>query len=123
DLEERKNKVSTSQVDTIKKRLSSNRAKLHQNRGIPGLEAENERLEEFLQADEKELSTQQDRHIFIQYCMWSEMTYVHKQQAFISALYQNYVKDAIHFSKSSANNWKKLEAPTLEMPTDVHLFG
>lgn len=65
---------------------------------------------------------QQDRLIFIRYCMWSEMIYVHKQQAFISTLYQNYTKDTIHFSKLTANNWQELEAPILEMPTDVHLF-
>lgn len=122
DLEERRRKLSSNQKEAITKRISSNRAKLHQNKGIPGLESEVERLEEIIRTDEKELSMQQDRLVFIRYCMWSEMIYMHKQQAFISTLYQNYAKDAIHFSKLSSSNWLELEAPTLEMPTDVHLF-
>lgn len=54
--------------------------------------------------------------------MWSEMIYIHKQQAFISTLYQDYVKNTIHFSSLRSNNWQELEEPTFEMPTDVHLF-
>lgn len=65
---------------------------------------------------------QQHKLIYIRYCMWSEMIYIHKQQAFISTLYQDYVKNAIHFSNLRSNNWQELEEPTFEMPTDVHLF-
>lgn len=54
--------------------------------------------------------------------MWSELIYLHKQQAFVSQLYQSFVKDAIHFSKLRADNWKDLESPTFEMPADVGLF-
>lgn len=69
-----------------------------------------------------ELSHQQDREIFIRFCMWSELIYLHKQQAFVSSLYQSYVKDSIHFSKLRADNWQDLEAPTFEMPSEVDLF-
>ncbi|ORE06929.1 hypothetical protein BCV72DRAFT_206454 [Rhizopus microsporus var. microsporus] len=122
DLEERRSRLSVNQTDAITKRLSANRAKLHQNSGVPGLEAEVERLKESIEADENELVMQQHRLIYIRYCMWSEMIYIHKQQAFISTLYQDYVKNAIHFSNLRSNNWQELEEPTFEMPTDVHLF-
>lgn len=54
--------------------------------------------------------------------MWSELVYLHKQQAFVSNLYQNLVKEYIHFSKLRAENWKDLEEPTLNMPGHVDLF-
>ncbi|KAI9280716.1 hypothetical protein BY458DRAFT_500147 [Sporodiniella umbellata] len=122
DLEERRRKLSLYQKDDITKRLSSNRAKLHQTKGIPGMETEAEKLQESIRIDEEELSVQEDRLVFIRYCMWSEMIYMHKQQAFVSTLYQNYAKDTIHFAKLSFNNWQELEAPTFEMPVDVSLF-
>ncbi|KAI9257628.1 hypothetical protein BY458DRAFT_492347 [Sporodiniella umbellata] len=122
DMEERKDKTPSSQVDVIKKRVSVNRVKISQNKSISGLESETERLGELLRADEIELSLQQDRHVFIRYCMWSEMIFIHKQQASISVLYQNYAKDAIHFSKSSVRNWQELEDSVLDMPTDIRLF-
>lgn len=49
-MEERRNKLSLNQKDAITKRLSVNRAKLHQSKGIPGLETEVERLEEFIRS-------------------------------------------------------------------------
>jgi hypothetical protein len=68
------------------------------------------------------LAAQKDRLVFIAFCMWSELIYLHKQQAFVSLLYQDYVKEAIHFSKRRVDNWQDLEAPTFDMPTDVNLF-
>ncbi|GAA5799625.1 hypothetical protein HPULCUR_005041 [Helicostylum pulchrum] len=122
DLDERRGRISTSQMEVIEKRLQANRAKVHQNKGVPGLESDVEKLEESIRTDETELTHQQDRQIFIRYCMWSEMTYLHKQQAFVSSLYQSFVKDSILFSKLRADNWQDLESPTFEMPANVDLF-
>ncbi|KAI8973923.1 hypothetical protein BDB01DRAFT_808137 [Pilobolus umbonatus] len=122
DLDERRSKLSVNQTDIITKRLIATRAKVHQNKGVPGLEAEVEKLEESVRMDEKELACQQDRMIFIRFCMWSELIYLHKQQAFISTLYQNFVKSTVNFSKLRAENWQELEPPTFEMPDDVNLF-
>lgn len=69
-----------------------------------------------------ELTNQQDREIFIKFCMWSELIYLHKQQAFISTLYQNFVKESIEFSKLRATNWQDLEEPTFDMPSNVEMF-
>lgn len=49
-MEERRSRLSVNQTDAITKRLSANRAKLHQNSGVPGLEAEVERLKESIEA-------------------------------------------------------------------------
>ncbi|KAI8636330.1 hypothetical protein BD408DRAFT_397570 [Parasitella parasitica] len=122
DLDERRAKLSINQTEAISKRIAANRNKVHQNKGVPGLEAEVEKLEESIREDEQELSSQQDREIFIKFCMWSELIYLHKQQAFVSLLYQSFVKDSIEFSKLRATNWQDLEAPAFEMPSNVELF-
>lgn len=45
-MDERRGKISTSQMEVIEKRLQANRAKVHQNKGVPGLESDVEKLEE-----------------------------------------------------------------------------
>ncbi|KAI8991616.1 hypothetical protein BDF20DRAFT_904176 [Mycotypha africana] len=122
DLDERRTRLSVNQSDTISKRVSANRAKVNQNKGVPGMEAEVEKLEEAIRADELEISLQQDHETFTKFCMWSELIYVHKQQAFVSSLYQSFVKETIRFSNLRAGNWQSLEEPAFEMPTDVDLF-
>ncbi|RCH96953.1 Sorting nexin mvp1 [Rhizopus stolonifer] len=122
DLDERRARLSVNQTDVISKRIQANRSKIHQNKGVPGLEAEVQKLEESVRADEKELSLQQDREVFIQFCLWSELIYLHKQQAFVSSLYQNFTQSTIHFSKLRADNWQDLEEPAFNMPSDVASF-
>ncbi|CEP17235.1 hypothetical protein [Parasitella parasitica] len=122
DLDERRAKLSVNQTEAISKRIAANRNKVHQNKGVPGLEVEVEKLEESIRADELELSSQQDREIFIKFCMWSELIYLHKQQAFVSLLYQSFVQDSIQFSNLRATNWQDLEEPAFEMPSNVELF-
>lgn len=54
--------------------------------------------------------------------MWSELVYLHKQHAFVSSLYQSYVRDMIHFSRQRTDNWVELEGPVLKMPADPASF-
>ncbi|KAI8355166.1 hypothetical protein BD560DRAFT_407364 [Blakeslea trispora] len=122
DLDERRARLSNNQTDAISKRIQANRSKLHQNKGVPGMEVETQKLEESVRSDEKELAFQQDREVFIRYSLWSELIYLHKQQAFVSTLYQNFTKSAIHFSKLRANNWQDLEEPAFNMPSDIASF-
>lgn len=42
---ERKEKLQINQMDSLSKKIQANRAKVNQNRGVPGLEAEVERLD------------------------------------------------------------------------------
>lgn len=42
---ERKEKLQINQIDSLSKKIQANRAKVNQNRGVPGLEAEVERLD------------------------------------------------------------------------------
>lgn len=50
DLDERRGRLSVNQTDVITKRLATNRSKLHQNKGVPGLESDVEKLEEAIRS-------------------------------------------------------------------------
>lgn len=54
--------------------------------------------------------------------MWSELIYLHKQQAFVSSLYQSFVKDMTHFSQKQTDNWKQLQDLLTDMPNEPALF-
>ncbi|CDS12317.1 hypothetical protein LRAMOSA04512 [Lichtheimia ramosa] len=123
ELDERREKLAATQIDSLTKRISANRAKVNQNKGVPGLEAEVAKLEESIRTDERELHDQKCRQIFIQFCMWSEIIYLHKQQAFVSSLYRNYVKGTSQYSRQRADNWSSLEELVMQMPVDPPLFN
>ena len=42
---ERKERLELNQIDSLSKKISANKAKVNQNRGVPGLESEVERLD------------------------------------------------------------------------------
>ncbi|KAI9310557.1 hypothetical protein BX666DRAFT_1869510, partial [Dichotomocladium elegans] len=123
ELDERKSKMSVSQIDSLQKRIQLNRAKVNQHKGVPGFEAEVAKLEESIRTDERELNDQKCRQIFIQFCMWSELIYMHKQQAFVSSLYRSYVKDMSQYTHQQADNWKELESLVVQMPVEPPLFN
>ncbi|CAO3634360.1 unnamed protein product [Cunninghamella echinulata] len=116
DTMERRTKLAVNQIDTLSKKIYNNRAKVNQHRGVPGLEADVARLDEVIQTDQEKLIFQQRRELFIRYCLTSELTLIHKQQAFISTLYQNYVHEKLIFSRRTVDNWKALEVLVCNMP-------
>lgn len=59
---------------------------------------------------------QQRRETYIYYCVASELSYLHKQQAFVALLYQNYVHEQLQYARRTVDNWKALEALLCEMP-------
>ncbi|KAG2181385.1 hypothetical protein INT43_008968 [Umbelopsis isabellina] len=119
ELLDRKEKLAVNQIDGLNKRIAMNQTKVNQNRGVPGLEHEVERIDAALKTDREDLQYQTRRQIYIQYCMYKELEYLHKQQGFVSVMYQNFVNDQIKFSQLALNNWKHLEEPVYQMPADV----
>ncbi|KAG1450074.1 hypothetical protein G6F46_010641 [Rhizopus delemar] len=116
DMLERKTRLEVHQIDSLTKRIASNTAKVNQHRGVPGLESEVERLDITIQNDTERLKYQQRRDIYIRYCAASELSYLHKQQAFVSLLYQNYVHQQLQFNRKTIDNWKSLEALLCDLP-------
>ncbi|KAL0093199.1 hypothetical protein F4703DRAFT_1827872 [Phycomyces blakesleeanus] len=113
---DRKPKLSVNQIDTLAKRLSANHAKVNQNRGVPGLESEVERLDLAIKTDHEKMTWQQQRDIHIRYSISCELSYIHKQHALVAHLYQNYTHDQLRFSRKSVDNWKALEVLTSDIP-------
>lgn len=116
EMLERKNKLNVNQISSLYKKVSANKAKVNQNRGVPGLESEVDRLDAIIKSDTEQLTFQQRRDTYIQYCISTEASYFHKQQAFVSLLYQNFVHEQLQYARRSVDNWKALEALLCEMP-------
>ncbi|KAI8974912.1 hypothetical protein BDB01DRAFT_728559 [Pilobolus umbonatus] len=116
DMLDRKVRLAVNQIDTLTKKIQQNTIKVNQNRGVPGLESEVERLDHLLKTDTEHLIYQQRRDTYIHYCVASELSYLHKQQAFISLLYQNYVRQQLQHARRTIDNYKALEALLYEMP-------
>ncbi|KAH8549013.1 hypothetical protein BGW37DRAFT_430008, partial [Umbelopsis sp. PMI_123] len=119
ELLERKDKLAVNQIDVLNKRININQTKVNQHRGVPGLENEVERLDQSLKTDRTELDLQTRRQIYIQHCMYKELYFLHKQQGFVSVMYQSFVNDQIKFSQLALNNWKNLEDPVYQMPAEM----
>ncbi|ORX45727.1 hypothetical protein DM01DRAFT_1349340 [Hesseltinella vesiculosa] len=113
---DRRQKLSVNQIDGLSKRLAGNRARANQNRGVPGLEANVGRLDEAIQSDHERLVYQQRRDLFIRYCIHGELTFLHKQQAFIATMYQTYINEKLQHSRRHLDNWKALQVLMCSMP-------
>ncbi|KAG2221715.1 hypothetical protein INT45_007121 [Circinella minor] len=122
EMIERKERLELNQIDSLSKKISTNKAKVNQNRGVPGLESEVERLDIAIQSDQDKLTYQLNRDTHIRYCITSELSYIHKQQAFISLMYQNYVHEQLQFTRQLGDNWKVLQGLSCEMPIDPDEF-
>lgn len=68
------------------------------------------------------LSLNQQRDLFIKYCIVSELSFLHKQQAGVSAMYNQFVRDEIKYTRQWSDHWKSLEPITSEMPSSPHEF-
>lgn len=116
EMLERKNRLESNQISALYKKVSANKAKVNQNRGVPGLESEVARLDAIIKSDSEQLTFQQRRDTYIQYCVATEASYLHKQQAFVSLLYQNFVHEQLQYARRSVDNWKALEAVLCDLP-------
>ncbi|KAF7725871.1 Sorting nexin mvp1 [Apophysomyces ossiformis] len=114
EMLERRSKLAINQIDTLAKKLEANKAKVVQNDGVPGLEAEVERLEAAIHTGYERMMYQKRRDIYIRFCLASELSFLHKQQAFVSHLYQDFVHGELQFSRSIIDNWKTLQSLTCD---------
>ncbi|KAI9021495.1 hypothetical protein CLU79DRAFT_703276, partial [Phycomyces nitens] len=69
------------------------------------------------------VSAQQQRQTFVQYCLASEISFLHKHQAFVSQLYQNYAFEQIKYERQLSDNWKVLQVLASEMPSEPDDFA
>ncbi|CEP15908.1 hypothetical protein [Parasitella parasitica] len=69
------------------------------------------------------LSLVKQRDIFIKHCFIEELSYLHKQQASVSVMYNTYVRDEVKHARQWSEHWKSLEVATSEMPSTPHEFS
>ncbi|CAO3696253.1 unnamed protein product [Rhizopus stolonifer] len=122
EMLERKERLQVHQMDSLAEKIASNTAKVNQNRGVPGFESEVERLDIAIQNDKDRIKYQQRRDVYIRYCAASELSFLHKQQALVSLLYQNYVHEQLQFNRKTVDNWKSLEALLCNLPKPEDLL-
>lgn len=68
------------------------------------------------------LSLVQQREIYMKYCFIAELSFLHKQQASVSVMYNTYVRDEVRYARQWSEHWKNLEVLTSEMPNTPHEF-
>ncbi|KAI8093153.1 uncharacterized protein BX664DRAFT_313240 [Halteromyces radiatus] len=83
----------------------------------------NQQIDTILQSDHIRESLHQHRMLFIQYCLASELSYLHRQQVFISLMYQDMVRQQHTMAKEQQYQWQTLqrELETM-MPDDPDSF-
>ncbi|KAI8992008.1 hypothetical protein BDF20DRAFT_812860 [Mycotypha africana] len=116
EMLDRKAQLELNTINALYRRISANTAKVNQNRGVPSLEAEVARLDDAIKADTEKMIYQQRRNTYIRYCVANELSYLHKQQAFVAILYQSFVHEQLQYARRSVETWKALEALLCEMP-------
>ncbi|KAF9951868.1 Sorting nexin mvp1 [Mortierella alpina] len=148
-LERRDRSREGTMVGILQKRITSNEAKLRglkasaaaaasaavtaaraeggvsaANLGDPGAyDAQIEKVTNNIHSDRANLQILLQRTVLMQYTLWMEITYYHKNQATIATLYQNFVHEQIKSSQSLRDNWKSLSPIVHELPMDVNGFN
>ncbi|KAJ3156639.1 Sorting nexin mvp1 [Geranomyces michiganensis] len=78
---------------------------------------EADRLKAAIEADQREVERQGRRIDVIRLCTWRELQYYHKQQAFVSLMYQQFVSEKMRLSSSYSEIWRTLAPAVFELPT------
>ncbi|KAI8334981.1 hypothetical protein BC941DRAFT_430895, partial [Chlamydoabsidia padenii] len=79
----------------------------------------NNQINNILKRDHVRESLHQHRLLFIHSCLASELTYLHKQQVFISLMYQDLVRQQYKWASEQCHRWKSLQQ---ELDDDYHTF-
>ncbi|KAK9721555.1 Sorting nexin mvp1 [Basidiobolus ranarum] len=108
ELLERKDKIITSEVDTLASRIQSNQEKLNHLRSSNGSAKEIQKLTSSIEQDQKEIIDSRKHEVFIQYCLWCELQFYHQNAAFATLLYQHYISDQIKFNTEITQAWTDL---------------
>ncbi|KAF8925600.1 sorting nexin [Dissophora ornata] len=86
-------------------------------------DAQIEKLTNNINSDRAELEVQGQRSVLLQYTLWMEVTYFHKNQALIATMYQDFVREQIKTGQSLNENWKELSPIVHDLPMEVNGFN
>ncbi|KAG2174169.1 hypothetical protein INT43_004189 [Umbelopsis isabellina] len=109
DLCLRKPKVWGNTLEGLEKRLKANIIKVNQNRGIPGMEAEVEKLDNAIEQDKHALNLEQKRRAYIAKCIEEEIRYLQEQESYAIILHRNFTQLQAESEQNLLNIWHQLE--------------
>ncbi|KAG0302139.1 Sorting nexin mvp1 [Dissophora globulifera] len=81
-----------------------------------------EKITNNIYTDRMELEVQKQRAVLLEYTLWIEITYFHKNQAMITTMYQNFVTEHCKTGRSLNDTWKSLSRVVHDMPMEVNGF-
>ncbi|KAF9101814.1 Sorting nexin mvp1 [Mortierella sp. AM989] len=136
-LQRRERSREAGTIETLQKRIAANETKLKvlmasaaaaaagdSSAGEPGAyESQIEKVSTNINKDRAELTIQNQRAVLLQHTLWMEITYYHKNQAFIATMYQNFVNEQIKTSQSLFDTWKSLSPIVHDLPMEVNGFN
>ncbi|KAF9431543.1 Sorting nexin mvp1 [Entomortierella beljakovae] len=137
ELVQRRDRLRESGVvENLKKRISTNETKLKTLTtsaaaaaagdpvaGEPG--SYDEKIEKVtfnINSDLAELENQSQRSVLLQHTLWMEITYFHKNQTQVAAMYQDFVQEQTKTSQSLNDIWKSLSPIVHDLPMEYNGF-
>ncbi|KAI9089429.1 hypothetical protein DFS34DRAFT_639435 [Phlyctochytrium arcticum] len=109
--------LSVLNIDVLNKRIASHETRLREIQGDKANPKEADKLNAAHAADVREVELQGQRIDLIRFCAWQELQYYHKQKAFLSLMYQEFVSEKIRFTSHYSELWKSLASSVFELPT------
>ncbi|KZT09942.1 uncharacterized protein LAESUDRAFT_722098 [Laetiporus sulphureus 93-53] len=120
DLFIRHDRLSSDQVDRLKKRIESNSLKLEgvKQAQKEGWETEADKITVLIEKDQTQIATLLNRRVFIRACMWHELRVVlhNRENALLTQMLQTLAREELDFSESVVTNWTSLVEAVEDMP-------
>ncbi|CAM0142128.1 unnamed protein product [Umbelopsis sp. WA50703] len=109
DLCARKQKIWGNTLEILEKRLKANIIKVNQNRGIPGIEAEVEKLDIAINQDKKTMALEKKRRAYIAKCIEEEIRYLQEQESYALILHRNFTQLQAESEQNLLDIWHQLQ--------------
>jgi hypothetical protein len=112
----REKAVAAINIESIQKRLQSNKTKLNEMNGRGSVQKDVDKLATTLDQDQREMVTQTRRLVFMRYCLWQEMRFFHRQKAVVGQIWSSWVHEQQRLSEQINQEWSALISVTQDMP-------
>ncbi|KAI9024029.1 hypothetical protein DFJ74DRAFT_666910 [Hyaloraphidium curvatum] len=112
----RERMVIAMTIDTLQKRIQGNKAKLEELTSKGGVQKEMDKLANSIDADSRELESQQRRLAFSRFAVWQELNFLHFHKKDVVAIYSNLVNEQARYAASREEEWSALAPIVAALP-------
>ncbi|KAI9289006.1 hypothetical protein BC943DRAFT_271987, partial [Umbelopsis sp. AD052] len=109
DLCSRKNRYWGNMLEVLEKRVNNNTIKANQNRGIPGMENEVQKLDVILRQDNEAIIKEKKRRQYIAKSIKEEIRYLQDQESYALILHRNFTQIQAQSEKNMYEIWNELQ--------------